>query len=179
MEVPGFPGYYADRDGNIYSRWTPQGTLGNTYRKRKPTRATNGYLLVAVRVERRTYFNTCVHRLVCAAFHGEPPSENHTCSHINGIRDDNRPENLTWETYSENLKRKVAHGTHDRGYQNSRARIDRATLVQIRQMIHDGVLMHREIGARFGLSRLFITKIANGHRYRGLDELSDGAAVKP
>lgn len=42
-----------------------------------------------------------VHRLVARAFLGEPPFKDATVDHINGIRHDNRVENLRWATKSE------------------------------------------------------------------------------
>src|SRR5262249_12949164 len=36
----------------------------------------------------------------------------HEVRHLNGIRTDNRPENLAWGTKSENMQDAVRHGTH-------------------------------------------------------------------
>jgi hypothetical protein len=52
-----------------------------------------------------------VHRLVLTAFLGEPPEGYHGC-HNNGIKTDNRIENLRWDTPSANALDQVAHGTH-------------------------------------------------------------------
>ena len=54
---------------------------------------------------------TLVHRLVLMAFAGDPP-EGTECRHLNGIRTDNRIENLAWGTHSENSVDQVRHGTH-------------------------------------------------------------------
>ena len=51
-----------------------------------------------------------VHRIICSAFHGKPPT-GHDVDHINGIRNDNRPENLRWASRSDNLRgARTAHG---------------------------------------------------------------------
>jgi hypothetical protein len=53
-----------------------------------------------------------VHRLMCEAFHGPPPSDDAVVRHLNGIRTDNRPENLRWGTPAENTADMLRHGTH-------------------------------------------------------------------
>jgi hypothetical protein len=51
-----------------------------------------------------------IHRLVCHAFHGPPPSDQHTdVRHLNGDKADNRAENLAWGTRSENMQDVLRH----------------------------------------------------------------------
>ena len=54
-----------------------------------------------------------VSRLVASAWHGEPTSSSLTVNHINGNWKDNRPENLEWVTFSENLKYGFENGQYD------------------------------------------------------------------
>lgn len=52
-----------------------------------------------------------VHRLVCHAFHGEPPTPDHHAAHNDGDRGNNRATNLRWATPKENTADRYIHGT--------------------------------------------------------------------
>lgn len=43
-----------------------------------------------------------IHRIVCSAFNGPPPTDQHVVDHIDTNRANNRPENLRWLTRLEN-----------------------------------------------------------------------------
>lgn len=70
----------------------------------------NGYAIVMMSKDGK-YQNKLVHRLVLRAFLGEAPDDSECC-HLNGVRTDNRLENLRWDTHSGNSYDMVAHGTH-------------------------------------------------------------------
>lgn len=94
-EIPYLPGYKASRDGYIYNIKT-QRTLVGSYR--------NGYLRASIKG--RTY---SVHVLIYNTFVGEIP-KGMVLDHINGIRDDNRLENLRCVTQSENMHNAQKNG---------------------------------------------------------------------
>lgn len=54
------------------------------------------------------------HTLVLLAFVGPRP-EGMECCHGNGIRHDNRLENLRWDTHQGNMADRLRHGTDSRG----------------------------------------------------------------
>jgi hypothetical protein len=167
-QIPDAPGYFAGSDGNIYSN-CPRGIskITTKLRKLKPSiQSTGRYYVLVVKKDnvRKTHR---VHRLICETYHGCAPDKKSTVSHLDGNWKNNKPENLKWESYSDNHQRKKDHGTDDVGIKNSRALINLETLKKIRYYLSIGNLTQKEIGEKFGLSRLFITKIANGHRYKG------------
>ncbi|CAB4159127.1 NUMOD4 [uncultured Caudovirales phage] len=67
--------------------------------------AYNGYARINARVlgtnSSRSY---SLHRLVCTAFHGPPPTPRSVVMHLNDIRWDNRASNLKWASIGENVR---------------------------------------------------------------------------
>lgn len=143
---------------------------GNWY-KLKQTRGNsgNGYLQVSVVDMSGKRKHVASHILICSAFHGSRPFENATVSHIDGNKDNNVPDNLEWATYSENLLMRRFHGTHDCGINNSRSSLTKEELFVVRWLLTNNKMTHAEIAAIVKVSRLTITKIANGYRYNAVD----------
>jgi hypothetical protein len=103
----GFEGYYQVSNlGNIRSldRMVRTNAKKPTYRQHKgknlkPRKDAYGYLITCFWVEGKKS-TVKIHRLVLDAFIGVEPR--FVCDHLNGVRDDNRLENLRWATVKEN-----------------------------------------------------------------------------
>lgn len=74
----------------------------------KPTYTRSGHLYVSLGVTRA---KRLVHRIVLEAFIGPAPDGSEAC-HDNDIPDDNRLENLRWDTRSANMCDRTKNGVH-------------------------------------------------------------------
>ena len=93
-----------------------------------------------------------IHRLVALAFLGPQPTLKHEINHINGIKTDNRPENLEWVTRSQNIKHAFDTGLHpiSEGVNASNAKLTEEDLALIVTMVEEGT-KPKEIAAQLGI----------------------------
>jgi hypothetical protein len=75
---------------------------GEVYRKLKPTESGNGYLVYGLQFNRKTK-RSYAHRVIANAFIPNPDNLPEV-NHINGIKTDNRVENLEWISRTDNMK---------------------------------------------------------------------------
>ena len=114
--VPGYEGLYSVSDhGRVRSeRRVVNRRDGRTYTFRERilrSGLSRGYACVVLCRDgtERTFK---VHRLVMLAFKGPRP-EGNEIRHLNGVKTDNRLENLQYGTQSENTADQVIHGVHN------------------------------------------------------------------
>ncbi len=114
--IPGFINYEASNLGRIRNSLRGNTLVGTPTKK--------GYRQVNVR-DARGRRTATIHRLVALAFLGLPPPR-FCCHHVNAVKHDNRPENLTWVSIGDNVR--LAHQMglvpfdHMKGEKNVRAR---------------------------------------------------------
>ena len=100
IQIKDYPNYCVSRDGRVW----------NTKRNKeiKPQKDKYGYIYVQL-WENAIHKKFKVHRLI-AIYYIKNPDNKREVNHINGIKNDNRIENLEWVTSSENQLHSVKLG---------------------------------------------------------------------
>lgn len=96
--------YYITEKGEFYSFCAYQ-RKGKMEKRKVSLNKKRGYVYA-----RTNSGNYQVHRLVASAFIDNPESK-YTINHKNGIKTDNRVENLEWATMKENVEHSIKNGT--------------------------------------------------------------------
>ena len=106
----------------------------------------NGY--AELRVDGRARL---VHRMVCIAVHGEPPTPKHEAAHSCGRGHDAcvNSDHLRWATPAENIQDQILHGTRHRGDRTGTSRLSADDVRAIRAAER---VTYAELGRRYGVS---------------------------
>ena len=138
-----YAGYHIDVEGGVVygRRGQPMTKLDSS-----------GYIQVG---HGRSKFYAKAHRMIWEAAHGPIP-EGLQINHINGIKTDNRIENLEVVTPSENLKHAYRiHLTTAIGEKNGRAKLSPNQVLHIRSSGES----QRNLALRYGVSRRTIRAV--------------------
>lgn len=157
--IPRLPGYCASTLGRIRSP-----------RKRQPLKGSickrSGYVEYGTLAGKPSPKG---HILVTEAFHGPAPFKGAHVRHLNGIRTDNRPENLAWGTAAENQADVARHGTR-RGTINGRTLLSEDQVIALRRLHATGAYTLKCLAEHFGVSEGCARNIVKGRNWSWLND---------
>lgn len=152
--LPNNPGYYASEEGYIYSD-------KNGYLKvLKPTISNKGYYMVNIDGKTRN-----LHRLIAESFLSNF-QDNLQVNHINGIKTDNRLENLEMVTNRQNRDHAINLGTvNNKGSRNGMAKLTEEQVYLIRYK-YKGLYKVNKLAEMFNVTRHCISEIQANRTWR-------------
>lgn len=108
-----------------------------------------------------------IHFLVLSAFVSPRPSKDHQCNHKNGVKNDNRLENLEWVTRSENMRHAQRTGLWNFcGEAHDKAILTASQVLNIRHWKISTNLTHQQMASYFGVSKSCVTHIVAGRTWK-------------
>jgi hypothetical protein len=169
VELKEHPGYRIGSDGTVQSdilRGCKTGRRTGIWKDLKLTpNLKHAYLHVDLRTGRRR--NARVNLLVIEAFVGPcPPGME--CRHLNGVRTDNRVENLAWGTRSQNMQDAVRHGTIKRGERQELAKLTEDSVREIRTLAAAGIRQSHLV-RKYGVASSVISTVVNGKAWKHVE----------
>ncbi len=150
-QIKEFPAYWINERGSVWST--------KSHKYLKPGDNSNGYLMVVLSNEKCTRPVT-VASLVAKTFIG-PRLKNKQINHKNGIKTDNRLENLEYVTGKQNMRHAVLNRLRGdaRGSKNGHAKLTEEDVLKLR-----GELRHlslKEASLLFGIGTKYVSDIRN------------------
>lgn len=170
--VAGFPAYKVSSEGDIIRIARDRNNHRLSGRPLKPSANKAGYLSLSLCDDGRKT-TARVNRIVCEAFHGPAPHPDCHAAHLDGVRANNRADNLAWKMPADNEADKVVHGTAligdrhwSKRFPQCRARGERHGLAKlspdaVRAIRADG-RFQRVIAADYGVSQKAVWSIKAG-----------------
>lgn len=132
-------------------------------RRRAEHRTPPGYLQIRAVIGAKRVC-ALAHRLIWHYFFGSIPA-GMIINHKNGIKDDNRPENLEIVTYAENMCHAYQiNACNQDGERNPSAKLSNAEVEEIRSLYSTGRYYQKDLAEKYEVSFQTISKIIRGDR---------------
>lgn len=163
-DIIGYEGLYqVSNFGNVKS-------LGNNFTRKerllKLSPQSKGYLTVVLQKngKRKT---TLVHRLVAEYFIPNLDKKLQV-NHINGIKTDNRVENLEWVSHRENLDHAIKNNLTLKGEENPNSKLKDVDVIKIHSLLQKGVTT-KELSESYNVSYSTIDGIRKNTYWKHLN----------
>lgn len=133
-----------------------------------PSKTEEGYLRTALTKDKKRYMIN-IHRLVAFAFINN--KENKPCvNHINGIKNDNRVENLEWCTVRENNIHAIKLGLAGQapGEKHHMSKLKQEEVLEIIENKHN--LFQWQLALIYNISQTHVSRILNKKRWLCVSE---------
>jgi len=166
-EIPDFYGYYADLEGNIWSKKDFHGGLKTKAKKLKPYEDRDGYLRVAL-YKNGMRIDKLLSHLVLETFVGPRPKGCEACHFPDHNPSNNRPENLIWATHLENINQKTLQNRCAQGEKHGMSRLKEVDVKNIRKARKFNFLTYDKIGLRYGISASHACSICKGKYWKSV-----------
>ena len=124
-----------------------------------------GYLQCKIKMKEGKPRFMKVHRMVAAAFIPNPEGKPEV-NHINGIKTDNRAENLEWVTHGENIRKGWENGQFENAREACRGNIAHMAPTRIRVLRSDGAIFESQTAAAaaMGVNQSCISDALSGRQ---------------
>jgi len=140
----------------------------------------DGYKIVRIR-KNGLYHTKKVHRLVCEAYHGLPPSGKSNALHNDGNNTNNHPENLRWGDFRENAFDAMDHmqakggqwAVWNQGENHTSHKLTEADVIEIRKTCVKTAKRgtKSEMARKLGVSAALITGVLKGTHWKHTEKL--------